>query len=106
LPGKRAASVLLVRSVHVWKATRRWLLDPALTESHLPTLVALLNLRNDGFECFYVFPKIGFDTRARITVTEPWLGTGVKVLDMSRLCEAFDQVFERRGSKSTHKKCG
>ena len=105
LPGKRAASVLLVRSVHVWKETRRWLLDPVLTESHLPTLVALLNPKNDGFECFYVFPKIRFGTRARITVSEPWLATGVKVTDLSELCEAFDQV-ERRGSSSTHKKCG
>jgi len=105
LPGKRAASVLLVRSVHVWKETRRWLLDPVLTESHLPTLVALLNPKNDGFECFYVFPKIRFGTRARITVSEPWLVTGVKVTDLSELCEAFDQV-ERRGSSSTHKKCG
>jgi DNA invertase Pin-like site-specific DNA recombinase len=106
LPGKRAASILLARSSYVWKETRRWLLDPVLAECYLPTLVALLNLKNDGFECLYVFRKIGFGTRARITVTEPWLGTGIKVTDMSRLCAAFDQVLKRRDSNSTHKECG
>jgi hypothetical protein len=92
LPGKRRASVLLVRSVHVWKETRRWLLDPVLAESHLPKLVALLNRENGGFERFYVFPRIGADTRARITVREPWLKSGIRVTDLARVCEAFEKV--------------
>jgi DNA invertase Pin-like site-specific DNA recombinase len=92
LPGQRAASVLLVRSAHVWKETRRWLLDPVLAESHLPTLVALLNRENDGFERFYVFPRIGSDTRARITVCDPWLKSGIRVTDLARVCEAFENV--------------
>jgi hypothetical protein len=92
LPEKRAASVLLVRSAHVWKATHRWLLDPVLAESHLPTLVALLNRENDGFERFYVFPRIGADKRARITVREPWLKSGIRVTDLARISEAFEKV--------------
>jgi Phage integrase, N-terminal SAM-like domain len=84
--------VLLVRSAHVWKETRRWLLDPVLAESHLPTLVALLNRENDGFERFYVFPRIGADTRARITVRDPWLKSGLRVTDLARVCEAFENV--------------
>ena len=41
---------------------------------------------------FTYFPRIGADTRARITVREPWLKSGIRVTDLARVCEAFEKV--------------
>jgi DNA invertase Pin-like site-specific DNA recombinase len=101
LPTKQIASVLLVRSAPVWKQTYRWILDPVPRESHLPTLVALLTRLNDGFARFYVFPKIKPYTRARMTVNDSWLKTGIEINDLSKLCDAFALVEIRARNRSS-----
>jgi DNA invertase Pin-like site-specific DNA recombinase len=107
LPTKQTASVLVGRSVAVWKGTYRWDMDPVPNERHLPTLVALLNQKNEGFEHFYVLPKITSRTRLRMKVDDPLLTSGVEVQDLSRLCDAFAKVSGRQRVRiSTHKKYG
>ena len=45
-------------------------------------------------------------TEENADVARDFVRTGVEVPDLSKLYEAFDQVSERRGGNSTHKKYG
>jgi Recombinase len=78
-------SVLVGRTIRVWKNTLRWQIDPIRHECGYITLLARLDLENRSFFDFYVLPNIDRLRRFHISETDPWLRQGVRLDDAAGL---------------------
>ena len=79
-------SVLVARSVKVWKQALRWHIDPVCHERELITLLARLDEENRSFLDFHIFPNIDRRQRFRVSVADRWLNCGKTLADLSEFC--------------------
>jgi len=86
LKGGLMVSVLIARSVHVWKQTVRWQIDPVRHERGLVTLVARLDGANREFLDFHLFPGMDRTRRFVLSVNDPWLERG-RQLELHDFCQ-------------------
>src|SRR6266849_3727665 len=93
-------SVLIARSIQVWRDAVRWQVDPVQHERRFLTLLARLDERNSSFLDFHVFPSIDRQRRFRVGLSGPWLNRGKRLSDLSRLCEFVARVRLTRRSNS------
>jgi DNA invertase Pin-like site-specific DNA recombinase len=85
-------AILIVRSVHVWKQTVRWIIDPVRHECRLVTLIARLDNENHSFLDFHVLPSLDRRKRFYISLCDPWLTRGQLLADMHRFLETVASV--------------
>jgi DNA invertase Pin-like site-specific DNA recombinase len=83
-------SVLIARSALVYKTTRRWMVEPVQRERKFITLLARLDESNCEIVDLHVFPNI--DRPRPFQITDSWLKRGVRLPELSRLCEVVAQV--------------
>lgn len=88
-------SVLVARSVKVWKDTVRWVIDPIKHERGYVTLLARLDLENRLLRDFHVLPSIDRSTRLQISQTDPWLLRGLPLNDVAGLLAVVKQLSQR-----------
>jgi DNA invertase Pin-like site-specific DNA recombinase len=96
-------SVLVARSLKVWKDTVRWIIDPVERERCHVTLLSRLDLDNRSFLDFHVFPRIERLTRFQISCSDAWLLRGVRLDNMKGFVSAVQGVMSLR-DESQHKK--
>jgi DNA invertase Pin-like site-specific DNA recombinase len=80
-------SVLVARSVRVWKKTVRWRVDPVQHERGLVTLLARLDESNNSFLDFHVFPSVNRVKRFDLRLMDDWLNSGQRLSDLRAFCE-------------------
>jgi hypothetical protein len=85
-------SVLVARSVRVWKGTVRWLIDPVERERSYVTLLARLDVDNSSFLDFYVLPNVDRSTRIQISQEDPRLAKGVRLNDAAALLTVVERI--------------
>ena len=85
-------SVLIARSVHIWKQTIRWQIDPVCQERRLVTLLARLDEANRSFLDFHIVPDIDHSKRFHISLADPWLNRGQQFTDLNGFCQVVENV--------------
>lgn len=80
-------SVLIVRCVQVWEQTVRWQVNPVRPECGLVTLLARLNEKNSSFLDFHIFPNVDRLKRFHVSLVDPWLRRGQRLIDISAFLE-------------------
>ena len=95
-------SVLIARSVRVWKDTARWVIDPLEHERHYVTLLTRLDLANGSFLDFHVLPNIDRSTRFQISREDPWLLREVPLDGVSGLLCGVQRVTVRVQQSTQH----
>jgi DNA invertase Pin-like site-specific DNA recombinase len=85
-------SVLVARSVKVWKNAVRWRVDPVSDEIRNVTLLARLNEGNRSFLDFHVFPGMDRVKRFDLRLRDGWLNCGQRLADLGKLCEVVAQL--------------
>lgn len=85
-------SVLIARSVHVWKQTVRWQIDPVWHERRLVTLLARLDEANCSFLDFHIVPDIDHSRRFHVSLADPWLDRAQQLTDLGGFCEVVENV--------------
>jgi hypothetical protein len=89
-------SVLVARSLKVWKSRIRWQIDPVRHERNLVALLARLDKDNQEFLDFHVFPNMDRHRRFRVSLNDEWLSRGKVLTKLSDFCEVVTQVRKRR----------
>lgn len=92
-------SVLIARSILVWKETRRWLIEPGRHERRFITLLARLDAGNHSFLDFHVFPNIDRPERFQISLSDYWLDRGKRLRELSGMLELVTWARAARKSK-------
>jgi DNA invertase Pin-like site-specific DNA recombinase len=80
-------SVMVARSVRIWKKTLRWRVDPVRHERGLVTLLARLDESNNSFLDFHVFPSVSRAKRFDLCLMDDWLRGGQRLSDLRAFCE-------------------
>jgi DNA invertase Pin-like site-specific DNA recombinase len=75
-------SVLVARSVRVWKDTVRWRVDPVPHEIRNVTLLARLEERNRSFLDFHILPGVNRVRRFDLSLRDAWLNRGQRLGDL------------------------
>ena len=83
-------SVLIARSVRVWKSTVRWRVDPVSHERRYVTLLARLAEGNASFLDFHVLSSA--DRRIDISLSDRWLNRGQRLSDLLAFCNVVAHV--------------
>ncbi|HEV2729005.1 MAG TPA: recombinase family protein [Terriglobales bacterium] len=76
-------SVAICPSHRLKKGKFRWALLKAPSENGYATLLCTMNARNDGFENFYVFPKVNRLRHRTFKASDGWLRMGRRLKDLS-----------------------
>jgi len=92
LKNRLIVSVLIVRSVHVWKQTVRWQIDPVWHERRFVTLLARLDETNGSFLDFHVLPNMDRSRRFYLSLADPWLDRGKPLFELSNFCEVAHKM--------------
>jgi len=90
-------SVLIVRSALVYKTTRRWIVEPVRHERNFITLLARLDESNRAIVDLHVLPNI--DRRKAFQLSDSWLRRGMRLTELSRMCEVVARVRHARRGK-------
>jgi DNA invertase Pin-like site-specific DNA recombinase len=85
-------SVLIARSIKVWKGAVRWQIDPVRRERNHVTLLARLDEENRFFLDFHVMSRIERQRRFHIRRDDTWLSQGLRLNALSELCNAVHTV--------------
>jgi DNA invertase Pin-like site-specific DNA recombinase len=85
-------SVVVARSIKVWKDTVRWQIDPVEHERQYITLLARLDLENRSCLDYHIIPNIDREKRFQISQTDPWLLRGVRLKDLAGLLNEVEMV--------------
>jgi hypothetical protein len=93
----RAISVIVSRSLRIWKDSIRWKIDPVRHERKFMTLLARLDNDNREFQDFYLFPNIDQRRRFRVSLNDEWLSRGTRLSELSQFYEVVKQVARRSG---------
>lgn len=80
-------SVLIARVVRTRQGTLRWQIVPTPRESKSITLLVRLDASNRSFLDFYILPNIDRRKRFRISLDDPWLRRGERMVDLSQFSE-------------------
>ena len=83
-----AVSVLVCRTVRVWKGAVRWLIYPVAHERQNMTLLAQMDDGNKSFRAFYLLPNMDRQGRFSIRDADPWLNRGLRLTELSQFCMA------------------
>ena len=84
-------SVLVARSVRIWKAVR-WRIDPVPHERRHVTLLVRLREGNRSFLDFHLLSSLDRERRFDISMDDPWLNRGERLTDLRAFCEAIALV--------------
>jgi DNA invertase Pin-like site-specific DNA recombinase len=84
-------SVLVARSVRIWRAVR-WRIDPVPHERRHVTFLARLHEGNRSFLDFHVFSNLDRNRRFDISLNDPWLNRGERLTDLRAFCEVIARV--------------
>ena len=87
LRGRLIVSVLVARSIRVWKDTVRWQIDPVRYERKHVTLLARLDQENKFFLDYYVMPNVDRLKRFYIRENDTWLTRGQRLQQLWYFCE-------------------
>ncbi len=85
-------SVLVARSIKIWKETVRWQIDPVRHERKFVTLLARLDKENRSFLDYHILPNIDRPRRFHIRQKDAWLNRGLHLTDLSEFCTLVGQV--------------
>lgn len=91
----RAISVIVSRSLRIWKDSICWQIDPVRHERKFITLLARLDNDNREFQDFYVFPNID-QRRFRVSLNDEWLSRGTRLSELSEFYEVVRQLDQLR----------
>lgn len=83
-------SVVVARSALPHKASRRWIVEPPLSERQFITLVARMDESNRAIVDLHVVPK--FNRAKKFQVTDACLACGKQLTDLSRFCDVVVQM--------------
>jgi hypothetical protein len=97
-------SVLIVRSVLVYKTTRRWIDEPVRHERELITLLARLDEGSRAIVDLHVFPNI--DRAKKFQISDSWMKRGKRLTELSRLCGVVARAQRKQVRISQHLGCG
>jgi DNA invertase Pin-like site-specific DNA recombinase len=89
-------SVLIVRSALVYKNARRWVVEPVRHERNFITLMARLDEQNRAILDFHVLPNVNRPKRFELSLNDPWLSRGERIVDLTRFREVVEQVSRGR----------
>jgi hypothetical protein len=89
-------SVIVARSIKIWKETVGWQIDPVRHERKYVTLLARLDTENQAFLDFYVLPYIDRPRRFHIRMMDSWLERGVRLEDLSFFRDGVNKVAQSR----------
>jgi DNA invertase Pin-like site-specific DNA recombinase len=87
-----AVSVLIVRSVRVWKDAIRWRVSPVLNECKYITLLARLDNDNCAFLDFHVVPGVDRVRRFDLRLEDAWLNRGQRLSALVEFCEVVARL--------------
>jgi hypothetical protein len=87
-------SVLVARTIRVWKDTVRWQIDPVRQECTYLTLLARLDLENCSFLDFYILPRVDRPKRFHISDTDSWLRRGVALKHAAEFLNGAQAVYQ------------
>lgn len=91
-------SVLVARSLRVWKSSIRWVIDPVLNEANHVTLLVQMDERNEGFQALHLLPNIDREKRFHIQQNDTWLKRGVCLHDIAGFCDAAMTIASMRAT--------
>jgi DNA invertase Pin-like site-specific DNA recombinase len=89
-------SVLIARSVRIWKETLRWRVDPVLHERDFVSLLARLNKHNTSFLDFHVLPAVDRSKRFHLRLMDDWLNRGRRLSNLPEFCRFVVSVYGHR----------
>jgi hypothetical protein len=92
-------SVLVARSVRIWKDTLRWRVDPVLRERGFVTLLARLNAENTSFLDFHVLPRVERVKRFDLRLMDGWLNRGQRLSNLREFCRVVASIDAHRDSR-------
>ena len=92
LRNELVVSVVVARSIRVWKDTVRWRIDPVEQERQYITLLARLDLENRSFLDFYVFPSVDRPKRFWTAQMDPWLLRGIRLDHLEELLAGVQRI--------------
>ncbi|MFZ1140239.1 MAG: recombinase family protein [Candidatus Sulfotelmatobacter sp.] len=93
-------SVLISRSVHPWKQTVRWQIDPVRHECGFITLLARLDQENRSLLDFHVLPNMDRRRRFHVSLADPWMNRGQPLADLHGFCEVVARVHLTKSVRS------
>jgi len=85
-------SVMVARSVRVWKSTIQWQIDPVPRECGNVTLLARLDEENRDFLDFHVLPNIDRKKRFQIRRRDAYLDRGLPLASLASFCDVVVKV--------------
>jgi hypothetical protein len=85
-------SVYVVPCFKTAKGEVRWVLNPVPAESRNVSLLARLNEREDEFEDCFVVPDLQGWTRLTLTLNDPRLEKGRKLIDFADFVRIVNEV--------------
>jgi DNA invertase Pin-like site-specific DNA recombinase len=88
-------SVLVARSVKVWKDTVVWQVDPVSLERKYVTLLVRLDAENLSFFDFYVLPNLDRFKRFHLREQDHWLNRGERIEELGDFCRAVGRLEAR-----------
>jgi DNA invertase Pin-like site-specific DNA recombinase len=85
-------SVVLARSVRIWKQTVRWRVVPLLHERGYVTLLARLGQDNSSFLDFHILASMDRVKTFDLRLTDSWLNRGQRLGDLLSFCTLVGDV--------------
>lgn len=92
-------SVLVARSLRVWKTSIRWVIDPVRNEAKHVTLLAQMDKENETCQALHLLPNIDREKRFYVRQNDIWLKRGVRLHDLSRFCDVAMTVASMRATR-------
>jgi len=87
-------SVLVTRTVKLWKDTVLWRVEPKPDERKFVTLLARLDSENSAFFDFHVLPNADRPKRYHLREDDAWLNYGQRIAHLGELCQAVGRILE------------
>lgn len=90
-------SVLISQCVTLPSGNLRWAIKVNRFERDYPTLLCRCTQNNRGIRDMYVMPRINtiYAHQFRIRENDPWLNSGKRIIDLSKLPSAVDRVLNK-----------
>jgi len=87
-------SVIISRSMRVWKQTVRWRIEPVPRECGYPTLLARMDKENKFVMDLYLLPRLDRTKPFQIRENDdPWLDQWLRIKDLSRFCTTIREIY-------------
>lgn len=89
LKNGQLVSVLISRSIGTRGKPFIWQVDPVIHENRCVSLIAFLNMKNEGIHEMVLFPTLGRTKRFHVTADHPWMRRGERLEVLSRFLEVL-----------------